>query len=66
MKRCKKKKLKPVKVDVDELEDLAAEQEVKAMPTFSQGSKNSLVPKFLANQKVEFSPPLFSHFEPCC
>ena len=52
MKRCKKKKLKPVKVDVDELEDLAAEQEVKAMPTFSQGSKNSPVLKFLANQKA--------------
>merc|ERR1712050_335294 len=28
-------KVKFIKVDVDELEDLSAEQEVKAMPTFS-------------------------------
>merc|ERR1712050_378273 len=34
-------KVKFIKVDVDELEDLSAEQEVKAMPTFSffQGGK---------------------------
>merc|ERR1711874_452667 len=51
-----------LKVDVDELEDLAASQEVKAMPTFSffKGGKNLI--RLPAPMKQEFVKQLTSTY----
>merc|ERR1712113_114764 len=51
-----------LKVDVDELEDLAASQEVKAMPTFSFFKGGKKLDSFAGPMKQEFVKQLTSTY----